>query len=336
MMNEQISALGLDPGQVGAVLTAAGRAPSLHNSQPWRFRLSPHSIELHADLDRQLPAADPDGRELRLACGAALYNLKLALYGLRIRPIVTLFPEATQPAFIAVVRRGGVTAATPHQLRLLEAIPRRRTNRRPFADIPVGPPERHALRQAVVEEGSWLYTVDDPARRQTLRQLAAQAHRRQLADPDFVAELARWTGTTPDRRDGVPASAGGPQPAPQDHWTLRDFTAGTAPDRIAGLNFEAEPMLAVLTPHAAGPEAEIRAGHALQRLLLTATTLGLAASFLSQLVEVAAAREQLRRLISATRPPLAVLRIGRGYPVPATPRRDVADLVIPDPTTVHS
>jgi hypothetical protein len=127
----------------------------------------------------------------------------------------------------------------------------------------------------------------------------------------------------------VPAAAGGPQPAPQDLWTLRDFSAGTAPERIPGKNFEHEPMLAVLTPHLAGPEAEIRAGEALQRLLLTATTHGLAASFLSQLIEVTSAREQLRRLIGATRPPLAVLRIGRGYPVPATPRRDVADLVVP-------
>ena len=64
--------------------------------------------------------------------------------------------------------------------------------------------------------------------------------------------------------------------------------------------------------------------------------LGLSVSFLSQIVEVAAAREELRRLVSGTRPPLAVLRIGRGYPVPATPRRDVADLLIPDPAEIRS
>ena len=335
-MSEQTTALGLDPDQVSAVLTAAGQAPSLHNSQPWQFRLSPRLIELHADLDRQLPVADPEGRELRLACGAALFNMRLALHGLGIRPIVTLFPDPAQPALLAVVRRGGLKAATPHQLRLLKAVPGRRTNRQPFADIAVSPAEQHALRQAAVEEGSWLYIVDDSDQRRTLQQLAAQAHRAQLADPDFVAELARWTSTTPDRRDGVPASAGGPQPAPHDHWTLRDFTAGTAPERLPGKNFEHEPMLAVLTPHLPGPEAEIHAGQALQRLLLTATVHGLAASFLSQLIEVTSAREQLRRLVSTTRPPMAVLRIGRGYPVPATPRRDVADLVIPDSTAVPS
>jgi nitroreductase len=69
-MEQHRSALGLSPEQVNTLLTAAGQAPSLHNSQPWRFRLRPRSIELHAGLDRQLPVADPDGRELRLACGA--------------------------------------------------------------------------------------------------------------------------------------------------------------------------------------------------------------------------------------------------------------------------
>jgi hypothetical protein len=103
---------------------------------------------------------------------------------------------------------------------------------------------------------------------------------------------------------------------------------------MAGKNFEHEPTIAVLTSYLPGPEADIRAGQALQRVLLTATVHGLAASFLSQLVEVASAREELRRSIGATCAPLAVLRIGRGYPVPATPRLDVADTVIPDPSAL--
>jgi hypothetical protein len=110
----------------------------------------------------------------------------------------------------------------------------------------------------------------------------------------------------------VPASAGGPQPAPQDQWTLRDYTAGSGAARIPGKNFEHEPMIAVLSPYLAGPAADIRTGQALPRVLLTATVLGLSVSFLSQIVEIATAREELRRLISGTRPPLAVLRIGRG------------------------
>ena len=106
---------------------------------------------------------------------------------------------------------------------------------------------------------------------------------------------------------------------------MRDFTGGTGPDRVPGKDFEHEPMIAVLTSHLSGPAAEIGAGQALQRVLLTATAAGLATSFLSQVVEVPQTREQLRRLIGGTRPPQAVLRIGRGWPVPTTPRRAVTD-----------
>jgi nitroreductase len=145
-MEQHRSALGLSPEQVNTLLAAAGQAPSLHNSQPWQFRLRPRSIELHADLDRQLPVADPDGRELRLACGAALFNLRLALQGLGVRPTVTIFPDAAQPAFIAAVRDGGHKPPTPHQLRLLQAVPTRRTNRRPFEDQ-APPGARHSVGQ---------------------------------------------------------------------------------------------------------------------------------------------------------------------------------------------
>jgi hypothetical protein len=78
-------ALGLDPGRLGTALTAACRAPSLHNSQPWRFRVGPDVIELWADPERVLAAADPEGREQRMACGAALLTLRLALRGFGVR-----------------------------------------------------------------------------------------------------------------------------------------------------------------------------------------------------------------------------------------------------------
>src|SRR5687767_6188203 len=70
--------LGLDSRRTEQLLETAGRAPSLHNTQPWWFRIRPDTIELHSDPERRLPVTDPDGREQRMACGAALYNLRLA------------------------------------------------------------------------------------------------------------------------------------------------------------------------------------------------------------------------------------------------------------------
>ncbi|TQM36909.1 hypothetical protein FB388_4098 [Pseudonocardia cypriaca] len=326
MMTTFPEALGLAPEQVEALLVAVGQAPSLHNAQPWRLRLGREVVELYADPDRRLPAADPDDRELRIGCGAALYNLRLALLCNGIRPLVTVLPDVDRPELLAVVRRGGRKPPTPEQLQLLRAVPLRRTNRHPYADEPVSRPEQSALRRAALDEGGWLEIVDDPGLRVALRDIAARAHRAQMADAAFRGEFARWTGRTDGQADGVPAIAGTPA-EPQDRWVLRDYTGGNRPARQPGKDFEPEPLIAVLTTHFSGPAAEVQAGQALQRVLLTATAEGLATSFLSHVVEVPQAREEVRRLIAGTRPPQAVLRIGHGWAVPPTSRRAPADLI---------
>lgn len=328
------AALGLSATDITGVLQAASLAPSLHNSQPWRFRVLPDQIELHADLAQNLPATDPEQRELRLSCGAALLNLRLALQGHGIRPLVTLLPHGYQAGVdgsgaLAVVRYGGHARQSPELTRLMQAVRTRRTNRRPFIDAPVPASHRNQLLRAAESERGWLYALSGRDQHAAVRDLVACAHREQLANPDFRAELAAWTGREGAHRDGVPISAGGPQPEPQDEWVLRDFTAGRAPTRAAGKDFEPEPLLVVLCSFHEGPLAEVQAGQALQHVLLTATTLGLSASFLSQPIEVPHIRAKLRRALETTLEPQALLRIGFGSPVPATPRRPVADLLLP-------
>jgi nitroreductase len=325
-------ALGLTGEQVDGLLTTAGRAPSLHNSQPWRFRLTPQAIELHSDPERRVPVADPDDRELRIACGAALFNLRLALRRLGVRPLVTILPDRERPTLLAVVRAGGAKPATPEQMRLLRAVPLRRTNRQPFTDDPVSTLQQYALRRAAQEEGCWLHLLAEPPQRTALQRIAKSAHVAQMSDPLFRAELERWTTQSPSPTSGVPATAAGPLPEPQDRWVLRDYSGVNGHRRVPGKDFEPEPLIAVLSAHLTGPDAEIQAGQAMQRVLLTATAEGLATSFLSHIVEVPYAREELRRLIRGTRPPQVVLRIGHGWPVPATPRRLTADLLEPGVT----
>ncbi len=277
--------LGLTSEQVDDLLTTADRAPSPHDSQPWRFHVTSRVIELYSVPERALPVADPDGREQRMACGAALFNLRLALHGRRIRPIVTLLPDRDRPDLVAVIRNGGTKEPTPEQTQLLLVVPAQRADRNPFSAEAVSPPEQHSLRRAALEEGAWLHVVHDRQQRTTLRTLLLRAERLQMADPYFRAELATWSG----------------------------------PPHAPGAVAAEEPLVALLTSHLAGTMAEVQVGQALQRVLLTATAAGLATSLLRQVVEVPQTREELRRLFAAVRPPQAVLRIG--WPGAVTPRQ---------------
>ncbi|WP_330275898.1 nitroreductase [Lentzea sp. NBC_00516] len=324
-MAEVTAALGLGHEQIEQVLRTASLAPSVHNTQPWRFRVRPDRIELHPDPERRLAATDPDDRELRLSCGAALFNLRLALQGLGVRPLVSMLPGQDAPGALAIIRRGGTIKNDQENRALLDAVPRRRTNRRPFLEAAVDPGQRHALVRAAELERSWLHVITTPEERSRLRKFVQQAHQIQLSDEGVQAELAAFTGHRPDAVDGIPPTSAGTRPEPQDEWTFRDFQGG---ERHPGKDYESDPLVVVLCSHYEGSLGELQAGQAMQRVLLTATTLGLSASFLSQPVEVRAVREDLRRALGGLLVPQTVLRLGFSTPVPPTPRRPLSELLV--------
>lgn len=128
-------------------LGAAAAAPSVHNTQPWRFVVRPEVVELHLDPLRVLPVADPDGRQARLSCGAALLNLRVALRAAGVEPVFTMVPRRSDPTLLATVRPARSRVATAADQALRRAIPLRRSHRHPFPStaVPVAAPARHGL-----------------------------------------------------------------------------------------------------------------------------------------------------------------------------------------------
>jgi Nitroreductase family len=314
----------IDRTQFQAAVAAAVQAPSLHNTQPWRFALREDAIEVRSDPLRSLSVTDPTGWGLRLSCGAATYNLCLA-FAVGGTPLeVTWLPEPTHRNVMAVLRPGRTRPATPVEHRLFRAIARRHSNRLPFRSDPVPPAARLAMIEAAREESVWLELVSGAGPLAVVAAIAQAANRVLNRHPEYAAEVAAWTRHDSTALDGVPATAGGPSPEPGELLPRRPFDGPALPP---GTQYEREPLVAVLGTRTNGPVDHLVAGYALQRVLLTITDVGLSSSMFSQPIEVASAREELRIALSRYGTPQMVLRIGFGDSLPATPRLPVADVI---------
>jgi len=304
---------------------SATAAPSLHNSQPWLFRIGDGRIDVYADRRRQLDVLDPVGRELLISVGAAVFTLRLALRRAGRLSDLHLFPDADDPDLAARVTVGRATVPTPEVTALAAAIENRHTNRWPFAQAVVPADVLAQLMKAARLEGATL-TVANAVSRNTILGLSQAADRRLRSQGGYRAELSRWTVPHAGRRDGVPPTAIGPWDA-LEMLPIRDFgLLQPQLDRVAE-RFEPYPTIVVLATSGDTERHWLQAGQALQCVLLKATSLHLATTPISQPIEIPAIRE----LLTDTRAggwAQMIMRIGYGRPATATPRRPLGEVLL--------
>jgi nitroreductase len=307
---------------------AAIAAPSIHNSQPWLFRIRDGGIDVFADQRRRLEAIDPSGRELLISVGAAVLNLRVVMRQRARVPVLRLWPDPAEPDLVARVVPGSPAAPSPAADGLAAAIPRRHTNRRPFSRVVVPALVLEELVGAAVAEGAILRVADAVARGAILA-LVRTAEQRLRAHGGYRAELTAWTPTTHGRRDGVPPQAFGPWDA-LETLPLRDFGLTQPQLRRSSERFEPYPTLVVLCTNGDSAEHWLRAGQAMQRVLLVATGHGLAATPMSQPLEIPALRESVTDTVTGWCAQV-ILRVGYGQPTTPTPRRPVAEVLLAEP-----
>ena len=319
-----------------AAVAALG-APSLLNTQPWRWRIGGDAAELWTDRVRQVSSIDPDGRLLTLACGVALHYAATALAAMGWKAHVDYQPDADEPDLLARIRVDGEQAPATSAVRLFRAMAIRRSDRRPFADRPVPDQLLGQLRDAAEHFGVHLH-VARPSDMVYFTVAAGRAASVELADSRYRADLVSWVGRERPSGDGVPVNT--TVPAQARPVPMRDFRAtGPETSTIHEQSVVVDRYARYLVLFADGdqPLDWIHAGEALSATLLTATAAGLASSMMSDLIEVGSARETLRQTLGGIGWPMIVVRIGyrdsNAAPVGTAPRRPAADVI--GPTTKH-
>ncbi len=305
-------------------------APSTHNTQPWQFQIEGDSIIILADRTRELPAIDPDNRELVISAGAALFFLRLAIRHFGHEAYWSVCPDADDPDRLAVVHLGAAREPMAEEEWMFAAIPARHTNRLASSERKLPPALVAALKDGGREEKASLRFVEGEEVREQIADLIAEGDRLLLGNSAFRVELASWLHTGPDAQDGMPGAAFGVPDfvAPIGAAIVKDFDTGwlmSARDRRMA---ERAPALVVISTDFDSPRAWMAAGQALGRVLLRAAADDVWASYLNQPIQVPDLRRRLRETLGLEGQPQLILRLGRGKPTPHTPRRPVEDVIV--------
>lgn len=283
----------LEPIEREILVKAAILASSMRDMQPWRFRFRHHVVEVHRELDQELNVVDPDGRMSTIAVGAAAFNIRVAAASLGRRTNIAIQPDPDHPDVVAELGiESSIIDLTADVAEPARLFPylSRLRATPPVPDREIPSRVREELAQAATVEGAVLEWIEDEARTRWLLSVGSDSER--VHDPVLTAESAV----------GVTAEASArKRPTLAVVWTPRD-----------------------------DPQAWFVAGQAMQRILLVATTYGLAGGMLDQPLEHADLRWLVRERRSGWIEPQVVLRFGYGPEAPSTPRRQAAEFVLDD------
>ena len=272
----------VDRETLTAAVERACRAPSLHNSQPWRWVAEGALLHLFAEPDRVGRATDHTGREVLISCGAVLDHLHVVMAGAGWQTFVDRLPDPNHLNHLATVGFSRAAFVTDGARSRAEAVMRRRTDRLPFT-----PPEHWnevepVLRAAVDTSAADLDVLDDDARSQ-LAEASRLSEAVRRYDSSYHAELRWWTNQ--EGPQGIPpTSLPTQEEGSRVDVSRSSFPSGAAAAPGAGIERDHARVL-VLSTYDDSRLRALRCGEELSKVLLECTLAGLATCTLTHMIE---------------------------------------------------
>ena len=308
------------------LIKAATQAPSGHNSQPWWFETSDHSIVISPNLDRALPAVDSQHRELFISLGCALENLCTKATELHYQTKVSLSDEGV---ITVELQKSNTVIADP----LAAVIEKRQTNRSEYEDRNIDP----ILLQNLVEQtgatGIFTFANGTPLF-EKLTDAVLQGNIAQMSDPAFKNELLSWIRFnkkhSESTHDGLSYAVLGAPNLPR--WVTEPIVKGSLKAKTQNKTdlkkIQSSSDMVLITTATNDIPTWIATGRTLERFLLLLTQAGIAHAYLNQPCEVPEINAMLREnLPIAQAYPQILLRLGYAQPMAYSKRKDIREVM---------
>ncbi len=308
----------------------ACRAPSLHNSQPWRWVVEGDTVQLFVEPDRVVRGADSSGREALIACGAVLDHFRVAMAAAGFTANADRFPNPNNRLHVASIDFTAMEFVTDGHRQRANAILLRRTDRLPFAAPPDWDTFEPELHDTVDSDAVRIDIIPDHLRPQ-LAEASQLTESLRLYDSSYHAELDWWTAAFAVT-EGIPHSSL-VSAAESDRVDVgRTFPVTHHRERRPEVDEDRSKVL-VLSTYDDTRDSVLRCGELLSAVLLDATMVGLATCTLTHITEVPASREIVAGLIDQSNhriTPQVLIRVGLTPSIedvpPPTPRRPIGEV----------